>query len=161
VTKKVNPSIEDLQWAITQQNSAVAASKVLGISYTTFIRRCKEHGIYAPNQGGKGTKKPNPKARVPLEKILSNEHFAAGRMIKQKLLEAGLIKEECEGCGLGPMWNGKKLTLQLDHVDGDNSNNARINLRLLCPNCHTQTPTFSRGKWKRNALVAELVDAQR
>jgi hypothetical protein len=43
-------------------------------------------------------------------------------------------------------WNDKPLRLHLDHKNGDNSDNCKENLRLLCPNCHSQTPTFSRGK---------------
>jgi 5-methylcytosine-specific restriction endonuclease McrA len=76
------------------------------------------------------------------------------------MLKAGLWIEECSECKLPPLWNGKKLTLQLDHIDGDKTNNAQSNLRLLCPNCHAQTHTFSKGKFRAtNAVVAELVDA--
>ncbi len=162
MAKRINPSIEDLKWAMQQENSAVAASKVLGLAYTTFIRRCKEHGIYAPNQGGKGTKKPRPRRRIPLEKILSNEIMMSSSAIKKKLLEAELKKEECEECGQGPIWNGKRLVIQLDHIDGDRTNNALENLKMVCPNCHTQTDTFSVGihRMKKNhASVAKLVDA--
>lgn len=49
----------------------------------------------------------------------------------------------CYECNQGEIWNGKDLTLQVDHIDGDSDNNKPNNLRLLCPNCHTQTPTFS------------------
>lgn len=153
--KKVEVSKEQLVWALEQTNSAKAACDSLGLMYTTFIRRCKEFEIYKTNQGGKGLKKPNPKARIPLEKIFSGEHFATGPMIKRKMLSEGLIEDKCSECGLEPMWNGKKLVLQLDHIDGNRTNNSRNNLRLLCPNCHTQTHTFSRGKNKvTNALVA-------
>lgn len=56
----------------------------------------------------------------------------------------------CAECGQPPVWNGKTLTLQLDHIDGDSDNNAIENLRLLCPNCHTQTPTYGNaGKGSR------------
>ena len=154
MAKRFNPSVEDLVWALGQTNSALAASKHLGLSYQTFIRRCREHGVYKTNQGGKGISKPNPKARIPLEKILSNEHFATGPMLKRKLLEANLIKDQCNICGLLPVWNEKKLVLQIDHIDGDRSNNALENLRLVCPNCHSQTPTFSRGKNKTKAPMA-------
>lgn len=44
----------------------------------------------------------------------------------------------CETCGIGD-WNGKPITLQVDHVNGDPSNDLPSNLRLLCPNCHSQT----------------------
>lgn len=57
----------------------------------------------------------------------------------------------CEVCGLEKMWNGKELTLEVDHTDGDRKNNKRSNLKYLCPNCHSQTPTF-RNK-KRSPIV--------
>jgi hypothetical protein len=114
--------------------------------YSTFIRRCKEHGVYRTNIGLKGVSKPNPKARIPVEKIFSGEHYITGQGLKRKLLQEGLVEDKCSECGLLPEWNGKKLTLQLDHIDGDRLNNARANLRLLCPNCHSQTHTFSTGK---------------
>ena len=71
--------------------------------------------------------------------------------------------EECERCGQGPIWNNEPLTLQLDHIDGDSDNNALDNLRLLCPNCHTQTETYGNAgkgsrykkKAKRNLYLQE------
>jgi 5-methylcytosine-specific restriction endonuclease McrA len=47
----------------------------------------------------------------------------------------------CEECGTGNTYNGKPLSLELDHKDGNNKNNKLENLRILCPNCHSQTPT--------------------
>lgn len=55
-------------------------------------------------------------------------------------------KFECELCGQGPVWNNQPLMLQVDHHDGNNQNNTPENLRFLCPNCHTQTPTYSNKK---------------
>ncbi len=48
----------------------------------------------------------------------------------------------CNECGIPKFWNNKPLTLQCDHIDGDCTNNQLSNLRLLCPNCHTQTKTY-------------------
>ena len=39
-------------------------------------------------------------------------------------------------------WRGKRLVLHVDHVNGINNDNRLPNLRFLCPNCHSQTPTF-------------------
>lgn len=58
-----------------------------------------------------------------------------------------LIQErgwQCENC-LHSKWNDQPITLELDHVDGNRVNNIRENLKLLCPNCHAQTPTW-RGR---------------
>lgn len=52
----------------------------------------------------------------------------------------------CVECGQGGEHNGKPLTLQMDHIDGNSDNNSLTNLRLLCPNCHTQTPTYGSKK---------------
>lgn len=64
------------------------------------------------------------------------------KSIKNKLIKLG-TKNECAICGLKSTWNNKPITLQLDHIDGDNKNNLVSNLRLLCPNCHSQTKTYS------------------
>ena len=47
----------------------------------------------------------------------------------------------CAKCALN-IWNGLPIPLELDHIDGCSDNNTRKNLRLLCPNCHAQTPTY-------------------
>lgn len=48
----------------------------------------------------------------------------------------------CAVCAGLPEWNGQPLIFVLDHIDGNSENNARGNLRLVCPNCDSQLPTF-------------------
>lgn len=66
----------------------------------------------------------------------------------KRLVKEGLFLYLCKECGINK-WLGKKISLQLDHEDGDRTNNLINNLRLLCPNCHSQTPTYSKVKRKR------------
>lgn len=66
----------------------------------------------------------------------------------------------CAICGLAAMWNGRDLALVLDHIDGDASNNARPNLRLICPNCDSQLATYKsrnrgNGRHMRRQRYAE------
>lgn len=147
--QRIERSKEQIVEALNRTKTAAQASRVLGLSFATFKRRCSDHGIeFKTNQGARGTKKRSPTSKIPLEKIFSGDHYMVGNNLKHKLLAEGIVKNECAICKLPPIWNGKKLSLQLDHIDGDNVNNSRENLRLLCPNCHSQTDTFSKGKWK-------------
>ncbi len=54
---------------------------------------------------------------------------------------AALRGNHCELCKINE-WQGKPLKLECDHIDGDHSNNNIKNLRLICPNCHSQTDTY-------------------
>lgn len=67
----------------------------------------------------------------------------------QSIRKKVIIEQDykCLRCGISD-WQEQKLTLQVDHIDGNKYNNERSNLRALCPNCHSQTPTFCGKKRK-------------
>ena len=107
------------------------------------------------------------KKRTEKQKKQALDNHVAG---KSKHLSNGALKKilftagreyKCEECGIEE-WNGSKLSLDLDHIDGDSFNNDLSNLRFLCPNCHIITPTY-RGKNKNTGKVkvsdSELVEA--
>lgn len=66
-------------------------------------------------------------------------------VLRRCLLEFGTLSQ-CAVCGNPSTWQGKSLTLQIDHSNGDWSDDRVENLRFLCPNCHSQQPTSIRQK---------------
>lgn len=87
--------------------------------------------------------------KLKLEDIFDNTVKIASNSLKRKLLKLGLMEYRCIICGISE-YNNEYLSLHLDHVDGNSENNAFDNLRLLCPNCHSQTDTFA-GRNKKTA----------
>ncbi len=61
--------------------------------------------------------------------------------LKNRLLKENLLEYKCSNCEISN-WLGKSLALHLDHIDGNSHNHKLENLRLLCPNCHSQTDTW-------------------
>jgi len=119
-----------------ESKSMAEASKVLGLHFNTFKRWALILDCYETNQSGKGISKP----------LKDYENTKKPHHVKNKLWTLGLKEKKCEVCGLLGEYNGKPLTLELHHIDGDRKNNSLENLQILCPNCHSQTHTYRRKK---------------
>lgn len=117
------------------------ASSELDLHFNTFKKYAINYGCYVPNQPGKGIKK-NKGNRVELNEIKTR----AG--MRHRIIKEDLIPHRCGECGISE-WRGKKLSLHLDHIDGKGWNHDLLNLRFLCPNCHSLTTTYT-GKNKVN-----------
>lgn len=81
------------------------------------------------------------------EILVKDSKYTNMSSLKKRVLKSNLIEYKCAICGISE-WMNKELILQLDHINGDNRDNRISNLRLLCPNCHSQTETYCRKNKK-------------
>jgi 5-methylcytosine-specific restriction endonuclease McrA len=115
-------------------------------------RECRAEFHFSAGAWTKAVNRGDIKTRPlkwPLERILAQSKSRLS--IKRRLLEAGILKNECDQCGL-KSWRGHHLSIQLDHRNGVSSDHRLENLRMLCPNCHSQTPTFGTRNRKQKGL---------
>lgn len=114
-----------------------------GTVYRRLRQRIDELGLPIEHLCGQAWAKgqPRPSRKRPLDEILVAGSAHRGSGLRDRLIDEGVLVARCSRCGID-RWQGRKAPLQLDHIDGDPTNNQRENLRLLCPNCHAQTPTY-------------------
>jgi 5-methylcytosine-specific restriction endonuclease McrA len=121
------------------KSMAEACSK-LGLHFNSFKKRAKELNCYKPNQPGVGIIKKGQ--GIPLSEILEGKHPQYQTYkLKNRLIKEGIKDNCCEVCGIKD-WNNIQLNMELDHIDGDRTNHKIDNLRIICPNCHSQTDTY-------------------
>jgi len=86
------------------------------------------------------------KYKISIKDLLKSNVCIRSSHLKKRIIKEGVLEYRCSVCSQGPVWNGKPMVLELDHIDGDIYNNKIENLRIICLHCHSQTSTFRRKK---------------
>jgi 5-methylcytosine-specific restriction endonuclease McrA len=113
-----------------------------GEPWRMLKQRIKQDNIDVTHFKGKSHGTSDTKIYDIEEILVENSIYTNRNFLKKRLIKEGYKEYKCEICGINS-WMGKELSLQLDHINGINNDNRIENLRLLCPNCHSQTETFS------------------
>jgi len=147
-------TLEEFKKAVEDSYSISQALVKLGVlpkggNYRVFKRFQKLYIVDTSHFTGQGhlKGKTHNYTLKPLDEILVENSDYPSHALRKRLIKENVKEHKCECCGL-TKWLGDDISLELDHIDGNPHNNTLINLRVICPNCHSKTPTY-RGKNKK------------
>lgn len=145
--------------AVTKSTSIREVLKRLNLreaggNYKEFKKRVERLRIDISHFQGQGHGKAPRKGRALSEILVQQSTYTNNNRLRIRLIREGVLSPRCGECGLAE-WRGRAITLHLDHINGINNDHRLENLRLLCPNCHSQTDTYC-GRNKRKGENARL-----
>lgn len=144
-------SVEELQYLLDTSNGYADVLRKIGLcqkggNQETLKSIIIEYNLDVSKLNENRSKLfSNTNSRKPakLEDIFDGKYpnYSSSKLLK-RLVENGMKEYKCERCGISE-WMGEKIALHLHHKDGNHYNNKFENLKILCPNCHSQTDTFA------------------
>lgn len=147
-------TVEELQKIFDNSNSLSDVLRTVGLkpasgNYKTLdkaiIRLGIDLSIMEENKEKfkkEHVKTVHKKLKTPNEEIFKKNSSWQSSKVIERLVKEEIKEYKCEICGIAE-WQGKPLSLQLHHIDGDRTNNEIVNLQILCPNCHSQTDNYA------------------
>ncbi len=138
---------EDFAIICKRSESIAEIIRTIGFSatstaYRAIRTRAAKEGVSLDHiPKGLGSRRGKvPVNRATAESVLTSKNRGT---IKRVLMREGILVNVCAICACPPVWQESPLVLRLDHINGDKTDNSLSNLRLVCPNCDSQLPTFS------------------
>lgn len=126
--------------------------------YSQVKRRMDDLNLdYSIFKGKSAVIKTNELNNVRKEDILKENCKHQRTVLRRYIIKNNLIPYKCAICGCTE-WQGKTLSLELDHINGVNNDNRLDNLRFLCPNCHSQTSTYGSRNQQLNSSEYDIPD---
>lgn len=153
---------EKLRRIVIESNSLSDILRHLNLSsasanYRSLKKRLNEDKIDFSHirlgiNSNKGRKFPSK--AIPLSEVMTENSTYSRGTLKKRLIKEGILENDCAICGQKSWWKNKELVMVIDHINGEGNDHRLENLRLLCPNCNSQTPTFS-GRRLKNHYYCE------
>jgi hypothetical protein len=143
---------EDLEIAIKQSNTYVDVFRYLKLctsNYSFLKKKIKEYNLDISHFNQSNSRKGKVKRKLD-ELLVKDGHPTSTGSLKKKLYDVKLKQPICELCGQDENWNGRKMSLILDHINGDHYDNRIENLRIVCPNCNATLDTHCGKNKKKN-----------
>lgn len=138
-------------------------------SYKLFHRKVKKyeidtsHFLSRKEITAKQFREGNLK-KIPTNELFTEKSTISRHNVKNRIISENLLNYECSMCGNDGNWNGSKISLILDHINGINNDNRLENLRFVCPNCNATLDTHckgSKGLIPKVPKVKKLIRADR
>ena len=115
-----------------------------GANYITLRKRITKGNLSLETleKNRKVHRRNNGSRPLILSEFMVKDSSLSNTTLRKKVLSDEIFEYKCSECEFSGDWRGKPLALQLDHINGNNKDHRKENLRWLCPNCHTQTDTY-------------------
>ena len=150
---KYNYSVDQLKEAVAKSFCMSDVCRELNITVCTFnfkrIQKLMTENEISNNHFDIKKTLRRGKPTWSEQDIFCEHSLAYRSQLRKHAKRNGMYDGKCAICGICDIWNGKPLTIELDHINGICDDNRKENLRWLCPNCHSQTPTHKNSSNRR------------